>query len=72
MYAVSEFIPSGCFITNNTVPFQSDIRDISNIYTSENDVCITIKDSHIRIVTRSKEQAKKVMKNIFNAIASSV
>ena len=72
MYALSEFIPNGCFVTSNPVPVQNDIRDISCITASDKDVYVTIKDSHTHIRTQSKAQAKKVVKDIMIAIANEI
>lgn len=70
MYTLSEFIPNGCFVTSNPVPTQDDIRDITYIHAEDKGVYVAIKDSKMHIVTKSKEQAKKIVKDIMLAIAS--
>lgn len=72
MYALSEFIPSGCFVSSNPVPMQDDIRDINFMAARDKDVLITIKDCQTRIRTKSKAQAKKIVKDIMIAIANEI
>lgn len=70
MYTLTEFIPSGCFVTSNPVPVNYDIRDITSMHTDNKGVYINIKDSRIHISTKSKIQANKIIKDIMLAIAS--
>lgn len=71
MYNVSEFVPNGCFITGNPVPvFSNDIRDIDKLHTTDKKVCISIKDSYMCIVTKSKEQARQVFNKILSAMSA--
>lgn len=70
MYGLHEFIPSGSFITGNPVPYNTDIRDLTSIHTDKNDVVINFGEPKVHIVTKTSEEARSVVNNIFKSIAT--
>lgn len=69
MYGLHEFIPNGCFLTGNPVPYNTDVRDMTYLHTDKNQVTIKFGDPTVHIVTRDNKEAKSMVKRIFDTIA---